>query len=158
MTAKPSKKQLQKIWDETLVTGWEREWQLMGVGFNFIRKVAPVLALLQDFRRIKVYITSLGLKRCMERERGELVFIGRGNVRAFVDFHSRQLTNFLYSGNHAHADILKNIDCFKWNQVNRTKVTANRRHRIKRRKATDTQPMIIHWRDRDARADWNKVK
>ena len=130
----------------------------MGVRFNCVKKVAPVLATLEDFNRIKTYITSLGLERCMEREGGEVAFYGRGTVRAFVDTHSRQLTNFLYSDNHTHADILKNIDCFKWKQVNRSKIYVKTRCRNKKRKATDTLPMIIHWRERDKRFDWNTVK
>lgn len=149
--------QLQSIWDKCLIVGWERNWKMLGVGFFFVRKVAPVLGKLSDCGRVCAYITSLGLKRCMEREGGKVMFGGHGFARSFIDDHSRQLTNFLYSKDHSNADILKSIDNFKWKRVNRTK-TNSRKIKKNREASPDTVQMRILWREQDKGTDWNTVK
>lgn len=160
---KYTKQQLQDKWDGYLIRGWEREWKLAGVAFQFVKEVAPILEKLEDFKRVKVYITSLKLDRCMERVDGEMCFHGHSTARAFVDFHSRQLTNFLYSDAHSNADILKSIACFKWREVNRTKVYTSQ-HLRKKKVQRDSKgkpvgkQLMIKAKARDKTHDWRTVK
>ena len=153
-------KSAQEIWDRLLIQGWERDKSLAWLVHWFIEESAPVLNKLGDFRRSIDYITSLDLDRCKDPIKGGYEFQCNKHVtvRCFVDTHSRQLTNFLFSEEHDNSDILINISNFKWKKVNHQKRASKKRvehHKILTKLGAR---MTIHFRENDKRHDWNTVK
>ena len=155
---KTDSKKIQHIWDEELINSWVHFYTILGTTFAFAKRVNPIMVKLRDARRITTWIALLKLKRCpCQIIDDELIYYPwKNQVRAFIDQHSHELTNALFSDNIDNNDIIDKIDNFKWSKKKISDRQWNKE--IKLNSYINRTTKIIPLRSLSKNHDWNTVK
>jgi hypothetical protein len=156
MSESKENKNYQLEWDSALIRGWVHNKNMASVLGDFYRNVAPILNKLNDYHRSIAYLVSLDLKRSTSKNRGERRLWLKQSVRAFVDTHSRQLTNLLYNPDFEKKEILAAIDNCRWSDADI--YSSGRHNQYQRSRNAYRATRVIHARDLSKKHDWKTVK
>ena len=149
-----NKEELQKLWDQTLIEGWQGEWKLGGVKAHTYRRANGIGQDVKlDWAEIDKFFDDSDLKRYEQ-------YGGQVRVRAFIESRSSNLSGCLWSGKYSDDEILAAIDRFKWkdNKVMRqayhNRKNSKKQHAKKKHQSTE----FVRARSLGKKHDWKTVK
>ena len=155
--------ELQKVWDDHLVYGFRCDMTVPDMTVRFVESVNPEL--FKDLRADKVcfealvkYITTLNLKRCMDRvNETDIAFDPRKiPLRGFISKRSPDLSNLLFNPKNKPEEVLEIIGQLKWKRQAAKSRSSKSELKQLYNKVNQLRPVAA--RSLSKKHDWSTVK
>ena len=159
-----NKEQYQALWDKLLISGWRKNKHMLVIFAEFLAQANPSHLCegeyannIADVNTSLDWFATLGLRRCLDRNRaGYLVFGGYNRpAHAFVSDRCTLLNNCLWNDKNSEEEILASINSFRWVRKSPKAISKQARER-KARFNEEDQTRSIKARSL-TKTNWNTV-